>query len=705
MRLKTLALATVLLASCDRGAASDAKLTADEAVVLVTEELVDSDRALVHVHAEPLQPGVDLRAYLPEALGEGTPIEVTSESWLVWIDDEPGAFFDHATRFVLVDCETGEASVQDQRWWPMLDGQALFIDPYVYEERAARSGALGEDSQASAADVTCDGKPGKALVINGFEEGQTLGDSLERGAQDMRAVLGAAGFETTYHGPVGNDGVAGPATTPALEAWFDKAAKELKPGDTLVVYLAGHGTTIDGQVPRNDGWAGGVSEVTLRRWLAKIDECVNVIVMIESCKSGSFVDGLQDSVNLLITSTNKKKSAYADLDRWFFSSDTNAGDKGPEFTSSVNNTLLQTLVEAQDVARLKKEAEMAGQSFWEATFADVFKNSRADDFAEQRGWSCPQSVHGNRGAGKTPVVQAPVCSEPMPDDGTMPDDDGDDDDDSTDPTPQPNSCEALPAAAQADLGRAAALLFGGTPDDAAAQVCTEAMPLPEGNETLHSDGVKIGFAAGEVDTLLLDVEVTCSDTGGFGGCGKQAAAAPHLTAPSPTQQILGDFHCEFFAGDQLLLCPIGAFGLTGDATVITAVMAEPIPEASEEYEYQFGFVFDRDGDPTNNYRGSDAYPADFFDDSDLWFVATYDADGIWRMNVTDARDGNLSTVASNARIIVDGHVITLALPPGEVDPGIGTFRFTAFRHTGDYGAQGEWAGDVVPAVGESLLDL
>ena len=556
MQLSRFVLTSLLLIPACR-ADADAKLSDQDALAVVIDELVEDDRPLVYVHSEPIAAGADLRAYRPDALGGvDDPIEVETESWLVWIDDEPGALFSHANRFVLVDCETGETTVHDERWWPMLDGEALFVDPYEYDGMVHRDAAFDSDPAPLAEDVTCDGKPGKALVINGWEEGETLEESLDTGAQDMRALLAAAGFETTYHGPDGKDGVAGPATPQALSAWFDQAAKELEAGDTLVVYLAGHGTTVDGVVPRDNGYAGTVFETSLRSWLAKIDECVNVVVMIESCRSGSFVDGLQDSVNLLLTSTNKTKPAYNDIDRGsFFKSDTNPNDRGPEFTSSMNGILLDTLLMPAEIERIRMSAESNGQSFWEAAFADAFANSRQDDLAEQSGWSCPQSVHGNRGANKTPEVVAPACSENMPDDDddTNPGDDDDDDD----TTPPSNTCEALPDAAQTDLGRAAALIFGGTPDDAMAGVCTEGMPLPEGNETLHSDGTKVGIAVSEVDALWLGTSLTCGTFGGFSGCANQASAVPGLTTPTRTHELLNDLHCEFWQGEQLLLCPSG----------------------------------------------------------------------------------------------------------------------------------------------------
>jgi hypothetical protein len=71
---------------------------------------------------------------------------VAAPSWFAWIDDDPGAFFAHDTRFVLIDVVTGAVTVLASEWWPVVDGTSLWTDDdasrdrevVVYSERHER---------------------------------------------------------------------------------------------------------------------------------------------------------------------------------------------------------------------------------------------------------------------------------------------------------------------------------------------------------------------------------------------------------------------------------------------------------------------------------------------------------------------------------------------------------------------------------------
>ena len=63
---------------------------------------------------------------------------------------------------------------------------------------------------------------------------------------------------------------------------------------------------------------------------------------------------------------------------------------------------------------------------------------------------------------------------------------------------------------------------------------------------------------------------------------------------------------------------------SADWIVLYNVMHDDIPEADPTNSYQYGFVFDRDGNTNNNYQPTPDYANDFFADTDYWVVATYD---------------------------------------------------------------------------------
>jgi hypothetical protein len=52
---------------------------------------------------------------------------ISQPTWFAWIDDDPKAFFAHDTRYVFIHALTGRVEVMNARWWPVLNGQALWM--------------------------------------------------------------------------------------------------------------------------------------------------------------------------------------------------------------------------------------------------------------------------------------------------------------------------------------------------------------------------------------------------------------------------------------------------------------------------------------------------------------------------------------------------------------------------------------------------
>lgn len=210
----------------------------------------------------------------------------------------------------------------------------------------------------------------------------------------------------------------------------------------------------------------------------------------------------------------------------------------------------------------------------------------------------------------------------------------------------------------------------------AKDVCDHAQPLPAGNETVHSDGVEITTAQEECDWIA-------------GG--------------SVIVDLPGDVPCG--AGDgYTVLCTGETLALGGPAVVVFGRLAAPVDIAEGEFSYQYGFVFDVDGDPDNNYEPGPAYPSDFFADSDLWLYTVHPAGEDWYTWASSAAEG-FTNVPSSERIIVIDDFVVLVIDGDEVDATTASWRMTAFRHLGDYGASLPWSGDVVPPVGEPLTPL
>ncbi len=214
---------------------------------------------------------------------------------------------------------------------------------------------------------------------------------------------------------------------------------------------------------------------------------------------------------------------------------------------------------------------------------------------------------------------------------------------------------------------------------------------PVGVEVLHS---ALSIAA--IVPFLLYTEI--SDHGAY---------MQHMAAAA-IQRIWGgreDFPCG--EGDfGYTVCPnIPLTPTEGDYFLVWTSTEGEIPLDDPDHTYQFGFVFDADGDTGNNYQGSGEYANDFYDDTDRWYSVQYSPAGGWELVVTDARAGSgFQQIASAARVMIYGGALLLAVPTSEFTDPTPRYRVTAFAHHGDWGLNPPhyWSGDLHPTVAEGL---
>jgi hypothetical protein len=129
-----------------------------------------------------------------------------------------------------------------------------------------------------------------------------------------------------------------------------------------------------------------------------------------------------------------------------------------------------------------------------------------------------------------------------------------------------------------------------------------------------------------------------------------------------------------------------------------------IPLASPTRTYQYGFVFDADGNAANDYVPAPAVANDFYGGTDRWYSVEYDPVAGWRLIVTDARNNVFTVIPSGARAIIVDNAIGLFVPTSEFAVDFPAYRVTAFEHGGDFGIPppNDWSGDLSPTVAEGL---
>ena len=142
----------------------------------------------------------------------------------------------------------------------------------------------------------------------------------------------------------------------------------------------------------------------------------------------------------------------------------------------------------------------------------------------------------------------------------------------------------------------------------------------------------------------------------------------------------------------------------GEHAVVPVVFTADIAGEGATEHYQYGFVFDSDADPANDYS-STFYPADFFAGTDRWYVLAHDPASGWALTAQDVVGGSPEEIPSAAQVMALENSLTLLVPTSELgDPAAVSYRVTAFRHDGTW-LDGPWNGDVVPTVAEGLRPL
>lgn len=90
---------------------------------IITELGTDGENGawMAYVLAEPLPGDVEVKP----SEGE-TSFSPDGPYWFAYLDEDPFAQYEHAGRFLFIDEDTGQVTVEDQAWYPEIDGEALW---------------------------------------------------------------------------------------------------------------------------------------------------------------------------------------------------------------------------------------------------------------------------------------------------------------------------------------------------------------------------------------------------------------------------------------------------------------------------------------------------------------------------------------------------------------------------------------------------
>ncbi|MFQ5446687.1 MAG: hypothetical protein ACE5FF_07125 [Saprospiraceae bacterium] len=126
MKLPVFAFLAVFLFNAQLHAQQNNPLTREDATRILLNEIIVpatlNQTLTAFLVKEPLQPGDRVESFM------GAPLRVIAAPvWFAWLNDDPEGFFAHDTRFVFIDVQSGKVDIVKSEWWPVLNGEALFM--------------------------------------------------------------------------------------------------------------------------------------------------------------------------------------------------------------------------------------------------------------------------------------------------------------------------------------------------------------------------------------------------------------------------------------------------------------------------------------------------------------------------------------------------------------------------------------------------
>jgi hypothetical protein len=422
-----LGLVLVLILALLPGGSSEELLTKEQAVAILLDEVIQPQTVDHYLIAftldEPLEQGAEVSPFAPSLLPDDVktlpylvPETLASAQWFFWVDDVPFARFAHHTRFVFIDAASGAVRVQEEAWWPYVDGQPVSRWITADGRRDAKNWAFNNIPEAempprivanleptqswryallSSTTRTLTPPPAQALPsgeaivpVNGWKAGQTeVGFS-----EDMSNM---AGFGNAAGIPMYNP------TGETLQDIEDAIQRAVDGGaDDIFIYCTGHGGRNDSGESYLAFKDTAISPQQLVDMLKKFPE-VRFKVVIDACYSGGFVDTLAASgmVDIVLTASSATESSYDD---WDPANDPNKDDTGGEYSSGLWEDLNEIVNSPELQERAKQIAKDKGWPEFVAWLTIADTSAIQKDAWVINGATHPQSFISTPGTPTTP---------------------------------------------------------------------------------------------------------------------------------------------------------------------------------------------------------------------------------------------------------------------------------------------------------------
>lgn len=342
----------------------------------------------VHAYPELLPKGSSIVPFAPWMKGEKEFIVCEQDCWFFWFDDDPLAQFAHKTRFVLVDASTGEVTVKEAEWWPVVNGEVMWgktaervSDKFLIYEKPFELEMPSDwrhDFELEGLLQVAPGCEAWAILVCGSHD---VGNTFEEDVRYLYNVLTGLGYADDhifYISPFTTDPGVDRVTNPANVQWaINQVAASSDAEDKVFFFYSAHGGVDSLECYPGSTGGGYVSSTDMDNWLDTITSR-DMVIMLQGCHTGSFIGaystgtvvaseneltGDGEANRIAITATDTNHSSYGGPSSW---GSTFTGGYVAAFsdaTADVDSNGAISVDEAYTYAYNHDSAALAGSSF------------------------------------------------------------------------------------------------------------------------------------------------------------------------------------------------------------------------------------------------------------------------------------------------------------------------------------------------------
>lgn len=338
-------IAIVIVGCIQPAPATPTGISREEASKIVIEQIAEPSEAVyglrVHIYPELLPKGSTVVPFDMWVEGKEEFVVCEQDCWFFWFDDDPLAQFGHDTRYVLVDASTGEVTVRESEWWPVVNGKVTWgkteeraSDEYLIFEKPSELKLPSDWKHDFELEGLLQAAPGCeawAILVCGSDD---IGNTFDEDVQYLYNVLTDLGYvddHIFYISPWTTDPGVDQVTSIANVQWaINQVAANSDAEDKVFFFYSSHGGVDYLHCRPGTPGGGNVTSTDMDNWLDAITSR-DMTILLQGCHTGSFIGYYSDGTvvaaeneltgdgetnRIAITATDTDHSSYGGSSTW-----------------------------------------------------------------------------------------------------------------------------------------------------------------------------------------------------------------------------------------------------------------------------------------------------------------------------------------------------------------------------------------------------